>query len=303
LTNNKLKHNIPTYTNARMEDFGKRMKLGEPDKKEKGGIWQAAIGLQQVDGLTPSTYLLDTARQNIEGDITFAEIQNRIEAYYETAASRQTFADGRTEEADKVSARIAEILSVKTFSFSVAAYLNIHRRLFAGIYEFAGKIRGYNITKSEWVLNGDTVVYAGAGNLRATLEHDLAKERKFSYERLTQKQIIEHIARFTADLWQIHPFGEGNTRTTAVFLINYLRELGFKDMNYDMFAQHSLYFRNSLVRANYKNPKYNVYPANVYLERFLQNLLLGEKHVLKNGELHIHKLPEESSPCRQVSSL
>ena len=257
-------------------------------KRKKRAIWKTAIGLQQVDGLKPSTYLFETAKQNIDGDITFPEVKNRIEAYYKTATSIQALNEDRTEEADRVSTHIAEILFEKTFSFFLAEYLNIHKRLFADIYEFAGKIREYNITKAEWALNGDTVLYAGADNLSATLEYDFNKEKKFSYKQLTQQQTIEHIARFISDLWQIHPFGEGNTRTTAVFLIKYLRELGFKNMDDDSFAQHSEYFRNALVRANYKNIKDNVYPAIEYLENFLKNFLLGEKIILNNRELHIH---------------
>ena len=278
-----------------MNDFEEYIRQGEPDKKEKGIIWQTAIGLQQVDGLKPSAYLIETAKQNIEGDITFDEVKNCIDAYYKTQANRQTDANDRTEEADKVSARIAEILSEKTFSFSPAEYINIHKRLFTGLYKFAGKIRDYNITKPEWVLNGETVLYAGADNLCATLEYDFEQEKKFNYKGLSQQQIVEHIAHFIADLWQIHIFGEGNTRTTAVFLIKYLCKLGFNDISNDLFAQHSWYFRNALVRANYKNLKNNVYATNKYLERFLENLLLGENNILKNRELHIDFVAPENA--------
>ncbi|MDR0231677.1 MAG: Fic family protein [Dysgonamonadaceae bacterium] len=283
-----------------MTDFDEYIRQTEPDKKEKAHIWQTAIGLQQVDGLKPSAYLIETAKQNIEGDITFDEVKNRIDAYYKTQTNRQVDADDRTEEADKVSARIAEILSEKTFSFSPVAYLNIHRRLFSGIYKFAGKIRDYNITKSEWVLDGEIVLYADADNLRETLEYDFEQEKNFDYKGLSQQQIIEHIAHFIAYLWQIHIFGEGNTRTTAVFLIKYLRKLGFDDISNDLFAQHSWYFRNAFVRANYKNLKNNVYATNKYLEQFLENLLLGENNILKNRELHINFVPSENVPVNDT---
>ena len=279
-----------------MTDFEEYIIQGEPDKKEKSLIWQTAIGLQQVDGLKPSAYLIETAIKNIEGDITFEEVKNRIDAYYKTQIKRQSDDDDRTEEADKVSARIAEILSEKTFSFSPVFYLNIHRRLFSGIYKFAGKIRDYNITKSEWVLDGETVFYADADNLRATLEYDFEQEKKFDYKGLNTQQIIEHIAHFISYLWQIHIFGEGNTRTAAVFLIKYLRKLGFNEINNDLFAQHSWYFRNALVRANYKNLKNGVYATNKYVIRFLENLLLGENNSLKNRELHIHFVAHENTP-------
>jgi len=203
------------------------------------------------------------------------------------------------EDADKVSARIAEILSEKTFSFSPAEYLSIHRRLFNGLYKFAGKIRDYNITKAEWVLDGETVLYAGADNLRATLEYDFEQEKKFDYKGLNTQQIIEHIAHFISYLWQIHIFGEGNTRTTAVFLIKYLQKLGFDDVNNDLFAKHSWYFRNALVRANYKNLKNGIYATPKYVIRFLENLLLGENNALRNRELHIHFVPTENVGATQ----
>ena len=277
-----------------MTDFEEYIKQVEPDKKEKGLIWQTAIGLQQVDGLKPSYYLIETAKQNIEGDITFDEVKNRIDNYYKTLSNKQTGEDDRTEEADKVSARIAEILSEKTFSFSPEEYLTIHRRLFSGLYKFAGKIRDYNITKAEWLLNGETVLYAGAYNLRATLEYDFEQEKKFNYKGLNQQQIIEHIAHFIADLWQIHIFGEGNTRTTAVFLIQYLRKLGFNNINNDLFAQHSWYFRNALVRANYADLLRNIHKTDKYLIRFLSNLLLNENNILKNRELHVDFVAPEN---------
>jgi len=278
-----------------MSDFEEYIRQGEPDKKEKSIIWQTAIGLQQVDGLTPSAYLIETAKQNIEGDITFEEVKNRIDAYYKTLPDKQLDAEDRTEEADKVSARIAEILSEKTFSFSPAEYLSLHRRLFNGLYKFAGKIRDYNITKAEWVLDGETVLYAGADNIRETLEYDFEQEKKFNYKGLSEQQIIEHIAHFTAYLWQIHIFGEGNTRTTAVFLIKYLRTLGF-DVNNDLFSAHSWYFRNALVRANYQDLSRNIHRTNTYLIRFFSNLLLKENNILKNRELHINFVPKENTP-------
>ncbi|MCU0376040.1 MAG: Fic family protein, partial [Chitinophagaceae bacterium] len=175
----------------------------------------------------------------------------------------------------------------QTFTFSPAEYLTIHRRLFTGIYKFAGKIRNYNITKKEWVLNGETVLYASAESLTTTLEYDFNQERKFSYKGLSEQQIIEHIAHFISNLWQIHIFGEGNTRTTALFLIKYLRKLGFKKVNNDLFANHSWYFRNALVRANYEDLSRGIYRTEKFLIAFLSNLLLKENFSLKNREMHI----------------
>jgi fido (protein-threonine AMPylation protein) len=269
-----------------MENFDEYLRQGEPNKAEKAKVWKTAIGLQQVDGLKPSEYLIETAKQNIEGDITIDEVKKRIESYYLQHPSKSD--EDRTEEADKVSARIAEILSEQTFTFSLAEYLTIHRRLFTGIYNFAGIIRDYNITKKEWVLNGETVLYASADSLRATLEYDFEQERKFSYKGLSEQEIIEHIAHFISNLWQIHIFGEGNTRTTAIFLIKYLRKLGFKNINNDLYANYSWYFRNALVRANYEDLSRGIYRTEKFLIRFLSNLLLKGNFSLKNREMHIH---------------
>lgn len=268
-----------------MENFDEYLRQGEPNKAEKAKVWKTAIGLQQVDGLKPSEYLIETAKQNIEGDITIDEVKKRIDSYYQQHPTKTD--DDRTEEADKVSARIAEMLSEQTFTFSPAEYLSIHRRLFIGIYKFAGKIRDYNITKKEWVLNGETVLYASADSLKETLEYDFEHERKFSYKGLSEQEIIEHIAHFISNLWQIHIFGEGNTRTTAIFLIKYLRKLGFKHVNNDLFADHSWYFRNALVRANYEDLSSGIHRTEKFLIRFLFNLLLKGNHSLKNREMHI----------------
>ena len=268
-----------------MDNFEEYLRQGEPNKAEKAKIWKTAIGLQQVDGLKPSEYLITTAKQNIEGDISFEEVKQRIDSYYEQHPLKDN--KNRTEEADKVSARIAEILSEQTFTFSPAEYLSIHRRLFQGIYGHAGKMRDYNITKQEWILNGETVLYASALSLKATLEYDFEQEKKFNFKGLSQQEIIEHIAHFISYLWQIHIFGEGNTRTTAIFLIKYVRKLGFKEVNNDMFAEHSWYFRNALVRANYEDLSKGIHKTETFLVRFLSNLLLGQNYSLKNRDMHV----------------
>ena len=269
------------------DPFEEYLREGEPDKASKGYVWSTAIGLQAVDGLKPSKYLIDTAIQNIEGKITLKEANDLIENYYEEKPD--AVADNRTEEADKVSARIAEILSETAFSFSPNEYISIHRRLFQGIYSHAGKIRDYNSTKKEWVLDGETVLYGSASELRATLEYDFSQERDFSYKGLSMDEMIHHLAIFVSRLWQIHIFGEGNTRTTAVFFIKYLRLLGFSATN-DIFADNAWYFRNALVRANYTNLQKGIHETTEYLEIFLRNLLLGEKNDLHNRYLHISGL-------------
>ena len=267
-------------------DFEEYIRHTDASKKEKTLAWSTAIGLQQVDGLTPSSYLYDTAKRNIEGELTFDEAKNLIDSYYQSRTVRTEDEDDRTEEADKVASRIAQILSEPSFTFSPSHLIAIHKRLFDGIFKFAGRIRDYDITKKEWVLNGDTVMYGAAFELKAALEYDFEQERNFHYEGLSMDETIRHIAFFISRLWQIHAFGEGNTRTTAVFTIKYLRSLGFKADN-DIFAQNSWYFRNALVRANYKNLKKGIQENPIYLERFFRNLLLGEQNELKNRYTHI----------------
>ena len=273
------------------DPFKEYLRESEPDKAHKGYAWSTAIGLQAVDGLKPSRYLIDTAIQNIEGKITMKEVQSLIDSYYEERPVHLSD-DERTEEADKVSSRIAEILSETAFSFSPNEYISIHRKLFRGIYKHAGKIRDYNITKKEWVLDGATVMYGSASELRATLEYDFSQEKDFSYKGLSMDEIIHHLAVFVSRLWQIHIFGEGNTRTTAVFFIKYLRTLGFSATN-DIFAKNAWYFRNALVRANYTNLQKGIHETTEYLEVFLRNLLLNEKNELHNRNLHISGLLNE----------
>ena len=270
------------------DPFKEYLRESEPDKAHKGYAWSTAIGLQAVDGLKPSKYLIDTAIKNIEGKITMKEAQNLIDSYYEERPVHLSD-DERTEEADKVSLRIVEILSETAFSFSPNEYIAIHRKLFQGIYNHAGKIRDYNITKREWVLDGATVMYGSASELRATLEYDFSQEKDFSYKGLSMDEIIHHLAVFISRLWQIHIFGEGNTRTTAVFFIKYLRTLGFAATN-DIFAENAWYFRNALVRANYTNLQKGINETTEYLELFLRNLLLNEQNELQNRNLHISGL-------------
>lgn len=262
----------------------------EPNIREKSYAWQTAIGLQDVDGLKTSKYLIDTAIKNIEGDITIDEAQNLLNSYYEENNQRDN--KNRTEEADKVSVRIAKILSERAFTLSTNEYISIHKKLFDGIFPHAGVLRDYNITKKEWILNGETVIYGSATELKATLDYDISKEKKFSYKNLSSQEIIHHLALFISDLWQIHAFSEGNTRTSAVFFIKYLRTLGYNVTN-DIFAENSWYFRNALVRANYTDLKNNVHSTTEYLELFLENLLLNENHKLSNQSMHIGNIPHK----------
>lgn len=278
-------------------DLNEYIRQGEPGQAEKSEAWQIAIGLQQVDGLSTSDYLLNTAKEHIEGKISIKEVQKRIHAYYEEQSVRKEMEDG-TEEADIVSARITELLGEKTFRFSPVEYQNIHRRLFEGVFPHAGQLRTYNITKKEWVLNGDTVIYASWESIRDTMDYDFQTEKQFSYEGLSLGDAIRHLAKFTSDIWQIHPFCEGNTRATAVFMIKYMKTFGMNVEN-DAFKSHSWYFRNALVRANYNDLRNGIYATTKYLELFFSNLLLGTNYELKNRYMHVDYVIEEANSMVQ----
>ena len=269
-----------------MSEFDEYIRQGEPGRREKAAAWQTAIGLQDVDGLKPSAYLIDAAKKHIEGDITIDDVKQMLDSYYKSKTARAKVEDERTEEADKVSARIEELLTEKSFSFTPEYLARIHRHLFQGIFKFAGRYRDYDITKREWVLDGDTVLYASASMIPETLNYDFSQERQVNYASLNTDKAIEQIARFISGIWQIHPFGEGNTRTTAVFTMKYLQSFGFELKN-DMFKDHSWYFRNALVRANYNNYPKGISATNEYLVRFFRNLLLGEENALSNRDLQI----------------
>ena len=269
----------------KQKEFDEYIRQVEPFAQESANAWKTAIGLQQVDGLKPSSYLLETARKNIEGDITIDEVRQLLDSYYKSKTIK-TAEEHNEEEADKVSANIKKILSSRTLAFNTNGFISIHRRIFDGVFSHAGEIRNYNISKKEWVLRGNSVDYLNWEDLRRALDFDIQQERDFDYKGLTEEQKIKHICHFVSGLWQIHPFCEGNTRTTAVFTIQYLRSIGY-DVDNEIFALHSWYFRNALVRANYKNSKLGINYDSSFLEKFFQNLLLGTNYELKNRYLVI----------------
>lgn len=261
-------------------DFEAYERLAEPHKRERASLWRTAIGLQDVDGLKVSDYLKEAAVKHIEGDITIDDVRQQLKSYYVNKTTHDND-DAEKEEADRVAANIAKLLSEQSFSFTALEFLNIHRHLFDGVFKHAGEIRPYDISKKEWVLQGDTVVYGRAADIMMALRYDIQQEKDFCYKGLTTDEIINHIVDFVTLLWQNHPFREGNTRTTAVFIIKYLRSIGFRANN-DLFAENSWYFRNALVRANYRNPSKGVEPNKSFLVKFFRNLMLGEQHELKN---------------------
>ena len=245
-------------------------------------ILETGIGLQDVDRLKNSSYFVQESERYLKGEISLDELDNIIASYYE---SKPTTED-RSEEADKISIRVARLIGEDSFTFTVGQLLTIHKKLFDGVLKHPGQLRTYNFSKKEWVLDGASVIYGDFRDLEMTLQYDFKTEKQFEYSRLSIDEAIVHLAVFIANLWQIHAFEEGNTRTTAVFAIKYLRSLGF-DVTNDTFAKNAWYFRNALVRANYTNIQKGVYQDRSYLIKFLRNLLLNENNHLENKELHI----------------
>ena len=259
---------------------------------------ETGIGLQDVDGLQNSSYFLSQADRYIKGEISLEELDKIVTSYYESKPTN----DERTEEADIVSNRIAQIISDDYFTFTVGQLVSIHKRLFEGVFPHAGKLRDFNFIKKEWVLDGRSVIYGDYHELRSTLEYDFETERHFKYEGLSNDQIIEHLATFISNLWQIHAFQEGNTRTTAVFFIKYLRSLGF-DVTNDVFAKNAWYFRNALVRANFKYIAKGLYDDKTYIILFLRNLLLNEHNELKNRQMRISIDTTKDEPLSRESHI
>lgn len=255
----------------------------EPTKRELAKAWAAGIGLQAVDGLTPSKYLLELANKNIEYGLSLDKIQYLIQEYYEIKADRANIDE---KEADLVAVNIAKVISENAFMPAPGTLISIHRRLFSNVFDHAGKIRGYNFIKKEWVLNKDTVIYADYADLIDILAFDFEQEKKIDYNTFSIFDAARHISEFASNIWQAHPFCEGNTRTTAVFLVKYLNKKGF-EINNDYFLNNSLYFRNALVRANYENRALNISSDISYLNKFFENLIAGEDHELKNRYLHV----------------
>ena len=252
------------------------------DMEYKRSVWDTAMGLQAVDGLSPSKLLQDLAEENIKGQKTYEEVENELKKKYgETENNRQC-------EADIVSGRIAQLLEESKFVFSTQLLLSIHDFLFEGLLEdnLVGRFRRYNITKKEPVLYGDTVIYTEHLYIKSQLCFLMDEEQAYSYGSKMSDDDILHLSEFTRNIWQTHPFGEGNTRTTAVFIQMYLRSLGFAVDN-TPFKDHSDYYRNALVRSCYKNDELSVVPTYEYLNKFYNNLLCGTKHILDNDELYI----------------
>lgn len=259
--------------------------LDEKNPRVKQLYWDIAFGLQDVDNLKPSKYMIDLVTEHIKGNKTYKEVQNEISLYHENSNLDEE------KEADEVATAIYEILNDGAFRFDYLTYKNYHKRLFQNldkkIYN-PGEFRIHNFTKDEEILDNDTVTYQSYDLIENTLKYDFDEEKSIDYSEFTQEQLIERITEFTSRIWQVHPFNEGNTRTTALFIQKYLISIGF-NVNNDLFKDNSLYFRNALVRANYTNYAKGVKETKKYLIMFFENLLFNRSNRLDNDELYITK--------------
>lgn len=259
-----------------------KIKNATRDAEKRKAYWKTGIGLNQVDGLEPSEYLIDLAKKNIEGEVETEEIKQLLVSRY-----NQSVDIDEHFECDIVSTRIVELLDQGSFTFSPQMLKSIHKYLFQGVYadEVVGKFREYNITKAEQILNGDTVNYANWNMIDDLFAYDFDQEREYQYSYPVNVKQIKHLADFVSRIWQVHPFAEGNTRTTAIFTELYLRSMGF-DVNNEMFMQYASYFRGALVRSNYRNVKVNVDVNYEYLHKFFANLLMHKEYELDEQELY-----------------
>lgn len=282
----------------RYKEFEQYLASVEPGVEERARNWSMAIGLQDVDRLKPSEFLLEQAKANIEGRISSEEVGKRLEEYYSQKSVREKAEADGTFEADRVADRINLLLAERAFTFSPMELSRIHSFLFKGVLQNAGLFRTFNITKSQWILDGDTISYGSAGSLTELLNYDFGEEKKFDYSQVSSVEAIRHIGRFISAIWQIHAFGEGNTRTTAVFLIKYLRSFGF-DVSNESFEKHSWFFRNALVRSQYENIPKGIHRTFEPLERFMNFAVFGIPADLRNRTLHIRW--EEAKPQSEAA--
>ena len=274
------------------KDLDSSMNPYQEKQKSKGYIkqlqWDMAIGLQQVDNLTPSKYLKQMSEKNILGELTIKEVEQSLREYY-TTKEKQNDINHKELECDFVSMRIVELLDQDNFELSVDYLKYIHKYLFQDVYEFAGEFRKIDFSKYEKILNNDSVAYGDSKTLTESLEYDISLEKEKNYKDMSIVEVIKNITNFSSSIWQVHPFREGNTRTTAVFIQKYLIRLGYKVDN-SLFKDKSVYFRNALVRSNYFNNYLNIKEDKSYLIKFYENLLLGKNNNLHSEDLIVKEL-------------
>jgi len=262
-----------------------------PEYYEKQLQWDMAIGLQEVDNLKPSSYLEKLMDENISGNITVEQVKKGLRSYYEEKGKKHEI-DYNEMECDLVSTRIVEFLNIDDFELSADYFLYVHKYIFQDVFGFAGKIKERNLSKPEPILNRDTVRYGDFKTIFSSLEYDISLESAKDYKTMNIVEVINSITDFSSSIWQIHPFEEGNTRATAVFIQKYLVSLGYEVFN-SLFKEKSVYFRNALVRSNYFNRELNIKEEKIFLIKFYENLLLGKNNDLHSADLIVEELFDE----------
>lgn len=250
--------------------------------------WDMAIGLQEVDNLKPSKYLEKLLQENVIGEKTIYEVEKELKEYY-VEKEKNNEVNHNELECDLVSTRIVELLQKDNFELSVDYLKYVHKYLFQDVYEFAGEFRKVDFSKHERILNNDSVAYGDHKLLEQSLDYDITLEKNKNYKEMNIVDVINNITDFSSRIWQIHPFREGNTRTTALFIEKYLVSLGYNVDN-TLFKDKSVYFRNALVRSNYFNNYLNIKEDNSFLIKFYENLLLGKNNNLHSKDLIVEKL-------------
>lgn len=262
------------------------------ETKSKGYVkqleWDMAIGLQEVDNLKPSKYLEKLLGENVSGNLTIKQVEEELREYYIEKDKKQELNHNELE-CDFVSTRIVELLQIDNFELSVDYLKYIHKYLFQDVYEFAGEFRKIDFSKHEKILNNDSVAYGDYKTLKESLEYDISLEKGKKYKEMNIVEVINNITKFSSSIWQVHPFREGNTRTTALFIEKYLISLGYNVDN-TLFKDKSVYFRNALVRSNYFNNYLNIKEDSRYLVKFYENLLLGKNNNLHSQYLIVEEL-------------
>ena len=258
----------------------------EPPKNYvKQSQWDMAIGLQEVDSLKPSKYLEKLLQENVTGEKTIYEVEKELKEYY----TEKENINHNELECDLVSTRIVELLQEDNFELSIDYLKYVHKYLFQDVYEFAGEFRKVDFSKHERILNNDSVAYGDHKLLEQSLDYDITLEKNKNYKEMNIVDVINNITDFSSRIWQIHPFREGNTRTTALFIEKYLVSLGYNVDN-TLFKDKSVYFRNALVRSNYFNNYLNIKEDNSFLIKFYENLLLGKNNNLHSKDLIVEEL-------------
>ena len=260
----------------------------KPEGYVKQLQWDMAIGLQEVDNLKPSKYLEKLLEENVSGNLTIKQVEEELREYYIEKDKKQELNHNELE-CDFVSTRIVELLQIDNFELSVDYLKYIHKYLFQDVYEFAGEFRNIDFSKHEKILNNDSVAYGDCKTLKESLEYDISLEKEKNYKDMSVVEVINNITKFSSSIWQVHPFREGNTRTTALFIEKYLISLGYEVDN-TLFKDKSVYFRNALVRSNYFNNYLNIKEDNNYLIKFYENLLLGKNNNLHSQDLIVKEL-------------